>query len=185
MRAVFGLGNPGRKYERTRHNVGFLVLDTLADKYKIKINRYEFQSLLGEGKIEGEEVLLVKPLTFMNLAGTVLRNICREFGVGSGDLLVINDDADLKVGRIKIIKKGGDAGHLGVRSIIQSLESEDFPRLRIGIGRPSPGMELREYVLQEFTKEEWEVIQSAILRAVSAVEVIILQGIEKAMTQYN
>jgi len=173
MRAVFGLGNPGRKYERTRHNVGFLVLDTLADKYKIKINRYEFQSLLGEGKIEGEKVLLVKPLTFMNLAGTV------------GDLLVINDDADLKVGRIKIIKKGGDAGHLGVRSIIQSLESEDFPRLRIGIGRPSPGMELREYVLQEFTKEEWEVIQSAILRAVSAVEVIILQGIEKAMTQYN
>jgi PTH1 family peptidyl-tRNA hydrolase len=160
-------------------------VDVLAGKYKIKMDDYKFQSLLGEGKIGGEEVLLVKPLTFMNLVGTSLRDICEYFRINRGDLLVITDDADLKLGRIKITRKGGDAGHLGVRSIIQNLKSENFSRLRIGIGRPPPGMELPEYVLQEFTREEQEVIQFVILRAVSAVEAIILQGIEKAMTQYN
>lgn len=185
MRVLCGLGNPGAKYRYTRHNVGFLVVDALADKYQIRIDRFKFNSLIGEGNIQKEKVLLVKPLTFMNLAGVAVKEICEALGVDRKALLVINDDADLELGRIKIAQKGKDAGHLGVRSIIESLKDQNFLRLRIGIGRPPEGIQLRDYVLQEFTSKEWELIQSTILRAVGAVETIILQGTEKAMNEYN
>ncbi len=185
MKIVFALGNPGERFVRTRHNVGYLVADALAKKYGREINTYECRSLTGKIKIGNEEVLLVKPLTFMNLSGMAVREIQDKFKLDPRNFLVINDDADLKLGRIKIVRSGGDAGHLGVRSVMEALKSDQFPRLRIGIDRPPPEIELREYVLQEFTQEEWEVIKSVILTATKAVEAIILQGIEKAMSQYN
>ncbi len=185
MRVVVGLGNPGRKYQRTRHNVGFLVINALANKYKIEINQYIFQSLLGRVEIAGRQVLLIKPLTYMNLVGSVLKNISQEFKVQVEDILVINDDADLELGRLKISKGSGDAGHLGVRSVIENLGSKEFPRLRIGIGRPPLNMCLQEYVLREFTSGEWEVMQEVFSRALTAVDMIILEGIEKVMINFN
>ncbi|MCD6256837.1 aminoacyl-tRNA hydrolase [Candidatus Aerophobetes bacterium] len=185
MKVVFGLGNPGREYRRTRHNIGFLVLDTFAERHNVKLDQYNFQSLTGKLKINGEEVFLVKPLTYMNLVGSAIGDIYRNLNIKIKDIIVINDDADLEFGRIKIVRKGGDAGHLGVRSIIQNLGSEDFPRIRIGIGRPSQQIELKEYVLQEFTPKEWEMIKPVILKAAEATETIILKGIEEAMINYN
>ena len=184
MRVVFGLGNPGSTYQRTRHNVGFLVINALADKYETAVNQYDFQSLLGTVQVAGSKVLLVKPLTYMNVVGIAAKDILRRFGLEAKDILVINDDADLELGRIKISQRGGDAGHLGVRSIIEHLGSQEFPRLRIGIGR-SQREELREYVLQEFTRVEWETIQKVIPKAVTAVDMIILEGIEKVMASFN
>lgn len=186
MRVVFGLGNPGKKYERTRHNIGFLVIDAFAKKHNVELDQYNFHSLMGRLKIGKEDTFLVKPLTYMNLVGNAIKEIYKNFDIEIKDIIVINDDVDLELGRIKIAGKGGDAGHLGVRSIIQSLESEDFPRIRIGIGRPFfQEITLREYVLQQFTPEEWEKIEPAILKATAAVEAIILEGIEKAMSRYN
>ena len=121
----------------------------------------------------------------MNLAGEAIGNIYRHYNLQTSDIIVINDDVDLEKGRIKIARRGGDAGHLGVRSVIQALNSKDFPRCRIGIGRPSEKMDLREYVLGEFTKEEWQIMEPVILKAASAIEVIILEGIDKAMAKFN
>jgi len=182
---VFGFGNPGKEYEKTRHNVGFLVIDALAKKYKKKVNQYSFQSLSGKVKIGKEEVLLVKPLTYMNLAGIAVRDVLQSFKLQPKDILVVNDDADLELGRIKISRGGGDAGHLGIRSAIEKLGSKEFPRLRVGIGRPPEGMHLRDYVLEEFTPEEWKVIQKVLSECVLAVETIVLEGIEKAMARFN
>lgn len=185
MKAVFGFGNPGKKYERTRHNVGFLAVDAMADRYKTGLNQYNFQSVVGRVKVGGGEILLVKPITFMNLVGVAVKDILRSCEIQLEDMVVITDDADLELGRIKISRRGGDAGHLGVRSVIENLGSEDFSRLRIGIGRPPPGMQLTEYVLQDFTTEEWERIQKVLFDAVAAVETIILEGTEKAMASFN
>ena len=185
MRVVVGLGNPGRKYQKTRHNVGFFVINALADKYKTEINQYIFQSLLGKVKIADRQILLIKPLTYMNLVGSVVKDISQEFKVQVKDILVINDDADLELGRLKVSKGSGDAGHLGVRSVIENLGSKEFPRLRIGIGRPPPDMCLREYVLQEFTFGEWEIMQKVFPRALTTVDMIILEGIEKVMINFN
>ncbi|MBE0478611.1 aminoacyl-tRNA hydrolase [Candidatus Aerophobetes bacterium] len=185
MKVVVGLGNPDKKYERTRHNVGFLVIDALAHKYKVEINEYNFESLLCRIKIEDRETLLVKPLTYMNLAGAAVRQIVQSFRLELKDILIINDDADLPLGRIKICRKRGDAGHLGVRSVIENLGSKEFSRLRIGIGRAPEQMQLSEYVLQEFNYEEWNLMQEVLLRASLAVEKVILEGIEEAMVGFN
>lgn len=185
MRVVFGFGNPGKKYQKTRHNVGFLVIDAIAGKYKIEVNHYNFRSLLGKVIIENTETLLVKPLTYMNLVGIAVKDVLQNFGIPLQDILVVNDDADLELGRIKISRRAGDAGHLGVRSVIENLGNKQFPRLRIGIGRPPQGMQLREYVLQEFTTEQWQVIQKVLPNSVVAVETIILEGIEKAQLEFN
>lgn len=182
---MFGLGNPGEKYEKTRHNAGFLVIDAFAKRHRIEVKQYRYESLLGRVKIKEREVLLVKPLTYMNLAGVAMKQVLHSCRIGVEDILVINDDADLELGRIKISRKGGDAGHLGVRSVIEALGSRDFPRLRVGIGRPDEGISLREYVLEEFTPEEWEVMQKVFPRAAEAVETIILEGIERAMSSFN
>lgn len=185
MRLVFGLGNPGDRFQKSRHNVGFLVVDALASKHNINVDSYKFQTFLGKGKIHDVEILLAKPFTFINLAGEAAKRICQQFHIQTPDLIAITDDADLDMGRIKIARKGGDAGHLGMRSVIKSLGSEDFPRVRIGIGRPPIGIQLREYVLQKFTEKEWETVESAIIRATSAIETMIGKGIEEAMTRYN
>ena len=185
MRLVFGLGNPGREYYKTRHNVGFLVIDCLSEKYQVDVENYCFRSLIGEGKIKGEKVILAKPLTFVNESGFSLKEIKTHYQLSPEDIIVISDDADLPLGRIRIAKKGGDGGHRGLRSIIQSLKTENFPRLRIGIGRPLEGMNLEDYVLEEFTPSEWELMELIIQKATLAIETVLTQGLDEAIQKYN
>lgn len=185
MKVLVGLGNPGLEYEKTRHNVGFMVIDILADKHKGKIVRYNFQSLVGKIQVNQQEVTLVKPLTYMNLVGAAVKEMMVGLRLELKDILIINDDADLQLGRIKICKQAGDAGHLGVRSIITSLGSKEFARLRIGIGRPSQEKELSEYVLKEFDTAEWSFMQTVFSDAVRIAETFVFEGIEKAMLTSN
>jgi len=185
MRVIFGLGNPGKRYEQTRHNIGFRVIDRLSQKHRIKLNKYLCQAWIGEGKIEEERVLLAKPLTFVNAAGISLFQIKQKYGIKLEDIVVISDDADLELDKLRLARKGGDGGHKGLRSIIESLNTEKFCRLRIGIGRPEEKINLREYVLEEFTFKEKEIIEEAIDRASQAVEMLIREGIDEAMKHYN
>ncbi len=185
MRLVFGLGNPGKKYCRTRHNVGFLVIDCLSERFKIGMGSYCFGSLVGEGKIKGEKVILSKPLTFVNESGPSLKEIKTHYHLKLEDIIVISDDADLPLGRIRVAKKGGDGGHRGLRSIIQSLKTEDFPRLRIGIGRPLKEMGLEDYVLEEFVPSEWELMELIIQKVTLAIETFLTEGMDEAMQKYN
>jgi len=185
MRLIFGLGNPGREYAHTRHNVGFMVIDNLSKKYKIHLDVYKFQALIGEGRIGNQSVILARPLTFVNEAGKSICQIKESYQIDPSEMIVISDDADLTLGRLRIAGKGGDGGHKGLRSIIQALKTEEIPRLRVGIGRPEGDMELRDYVLEEFAPQEREVIEEVIERASQAIEAIILQGIQKAMKEYN
>jgi len=185
MRLIFGLGNPGEEYKDTRHNVGFLLIDKLSQLYKISLDVFKFQALIGEGKIAEEKVILVKPLSFVNNAGKPLLELKRSYEVKNEDIIIISDDVDLEKGRIRITSKGGDGGHKGLRSIIQFLETSEIPRIRIGIGRPEEEVDLRSYVLGKFTPLEREIIEESIKRAIEAIKVMILEGIEKAMREFN
>lgn len=185
MRAVCGFGNPGKQYEKTRHNIGFLAIDALAGKHNVKVDKYNFGSLWAKVHIHEEDVLLVKPLTYMNLVGSAVKDIFDRYKLTLQDVLVIHDDADLELGRIKISKTGGDAGHRGVRSTIESLGSKDFPRIKLGVGRPADRTQLREYVLEQFTPREWELVKEVLSRCVAAVHMIMGEGIEKTMSMFN
>ncbi len=182
---IFGLGNPGPEYRQSRHNLGFRVVDSVSQKYKIELNSYSHQALIGKGCIGKEVVILAKPLTFVNVAGESLYQIKQSYRLTCQDLILISDDVDLDLGRLRIGSKGGDGGHKGLRSVIRSLGTNLIPRLRIGIGRPSEEGDLKEYVLGEFKVSEKEVIEAAINRASEAIETIISQGIDKAMSKYN
>lgn len=185
MKLIVGLGNPGRNFKGTRHNVGFEVVDKLATKYRIKWRRRRrFRSSVGEGIILGEKVLLAKPLTFVNLSGEAISLLLKRRGVKVEDLVVVYDDADLPLGTLRLREKGGSGGHKGMLSIISSLHSRDFPRLRIGIGRHT-NRELEEYVLEPFTEEERAIVQDMLEKAVGALEAIIEEGLEKAMNKVN
>jgi len=185
MRLIFGLGNPGREYKNTRHNAGFLVVEALSKRYDIHLDTYKLEALIGEGQIEKERVILAKPLTFVNEAGRCIYQLKENYQMDTSELIVVSDDADLSLGKLRIASRGGDGGHKGLKSIIQSLRTEEIPRLRIGIGRPESNMELRDYVLEEFTSEQRQIIEEATERASQAIEVIILQGIQEAMMEYN
>jgi len=185
MKLIFGLGNPGEEYKDTRHNIGFLFIDRLSELYKIPLDIYKFQTLMGKGKIVGEKIILVKPLCFVNEAGKSLYEVKQNYEVKNEDIIVISDDVDLERGRIRIASKGGDGGHKGLRSIIQYLGTSNIPRIRIGIGRPEEKMDLRDYVLGNFTFEERKIIKESIDRATRAIKVIVLEGIEEAMREFN
>jgi len=185
MRVIFGLGNPGRDYEQSRHNVGFRVIDRLSCQHRIKLNKYLCQAWIGNGKIGRKEVLLAKPLTFVNAAGISLFQIKQKCEINLENIMVISDDVDLELGKLRLACKGGDGGHKGLRSIIQSLQTEEFPRLRIGIGRPEESVDLKEYVLGEFASSEKKIIEEAINRASQAVKMVIEQGIDEAMRHFN
>ena len=155
MYIIAGLGNPGRKYVGTRHNMGFEALDAVAAKYKIDIKKAKFNALYGEGTIEGEKVVLVKPQTFMNLSGEAIRQFKDWYKVDNSQIIIIYDDTSLPVGKMRIRPKGSAGGHNGIKSIIYQLNSDEFPRVKIGIGSPSnPDYDLADYVLGKFTKEE-------------------------------
>ena len=185
MRVIFGLGNPGKEYEEPRHNVGFRVIDRLSQEYKVKLDSYLCQSWMGEGKIGKEKILLAKPLTFVNLAGSSLSQIKQKYAVKLEDIILISDDADLDLGKLRVARGGGDGGHKGLRSIIESLKTEEIPRLKIGIGRPDKELDLEEYVLGRFSSKEKEIIEEAVDKATEAIETMIKQGIDEAMREYN
>ena len=184
MYVIVGLGNPGRKYENTKHNVGFVTIDRLSEKYQIKVNKIKHKALIGEGIIEGKKVMLVKPQTYMNLSGESLREIVSYYDVEPEHLLVIYDDVDIDMGALRIRKKGSAGTHNGMRSVIYQLQFDDFPRIRIGIGKASKG-DMIHYVISGFVGEDRIQIEKAIDQAVSAVGTWLSKGIDLAMSEYN
>ena len=184
MFVIVGLGNPGKNYENTRHNVGFLALDTLAREYNIKINKIKHKALVGEGFISGQKALLVKPQTFMNLSGNSVREILEYYKVEPENLIVIYDDIDIPCGSLRVRKKGSGGTHNGMKSILYDIQSDQFPRIRIGIGKETR-MDLKDFVLGSFDKEEKKKIEEAVLNAAKAAACILDKGIEIAMGEYN
>ena len=185
MFVIAGLGNPGRKYENTRHNMGFKTIDQLAAKNDIKVNKIKHKALVGDGIISGQKVLLVKPQTYMNLSGESLREIVNYYGIEVENLVVIYDDLDLEAGALRIRKKGSAGSHNGMKSIIYQLQSEDFPRIRIGIGK-SGGADWKDFVTGRVKdKKEQDLLSDAIIKAADATVCIIEKGIDKAMNEYN
>jgi len=190
---IVGLGNPGKKYETTRHNVGFMFVDRLSRSSGIRCNNLASDALWGQGVIAGEEVVLLKPLTFVNLSGVPVREFTSELSLPVESVIVVYDDCDLPAGKVRIRKNGGSGGHRGVESVIMSLGSVEFPRIRLGIGRPAGGAgggegaggDLRDYVLSPFDADEVDRIDEMLTRAVSAVEVLITEGLQSAMNRFN
>jgi PTH1 family peptidyl-tRNA hydrolase len=184
VKLIVGLGNPGKEYQGTRHNVGFEVIDTLARRHGIRLRKRLCKALIGEGTIGGEHVTLAKPLTFMNLSGEAVAELAHRYRLETQDIIVITDDVNLPLGRLRIRTRGSSGGHKGLRSIIQSIGSEDFPRIRIGIGQPEQ-TNMVDFVLSRFSRSERRIVREAIERAADAVEVILAEGIEQAMNRFN
>ena len=184
MYIIAGLGNPGKQYENTKHNVGFLTIDVLAEKLGIRVSKIKHKALTGEGFISGEKVILVKPQTYMNLSGESIREILSFYKADTERLVVIYDDIDLPMGSLRIRKKGSAGTHNGMKSIIYQIVSEDFPRVRIGIGGERKG-DLADYVISGFRKEDRKTVEDSILRAADAVICTVEKGIDIAMGEYN
>ena len=185
MKLIVGLGNPGKKCESTRHNIGFAAIDYIAEKEGININTGKHKALVGSGYIDGVKVLLVKPQTFMNLSGESLRPIMDFYKLEPEDFLVIFDDIDLDVGRIRIRRKGSAGGHNGIKSIISHLGSMEFPRIKIGVGAKPPGYDLADYVLGHFSKADQEILQERFEDVYDAVKLIVGDDITEAMNRHN
>lgn len=184
MYIIVGLGNPGKKYENTRHNIGFITLDYLANRYGIKITKIKHKALVGEGNISGQKVLLVKPQTYMNLSGNSVREIMQYYKVDIENLLVIYDDIDIPTGSVRIRKKGSAGTHNGMRSVVYDLQSDQFPRIRIGMGKKN-NADLKNFVVGGFSKGEKEIFERAVIHTADAVECFLQFGIDKAMNEYN
>lgn len=189
MKLIIGLGNPGNEYKWTRHNVGFEAIDKLAYDFNINVNKNKFKAIYGEGIIHGEKVLLIKPLTYMNLSGECVRDFLNFYkDIELYDILVICDDINLPLGSIRIRKKGSDGGQNGLKNIIYQLGSDSFPRLRIGIGQKPPHFTLANFVLSKFNKDEEEDIVKGITNATDAIEIFIKDkenGLSNAMNLFN
>jgi peptidyl-tRNA hydrolase, PTH1 family len=183
MWVIAGLGNPGRRYFRTRHNVGFMVIEEVACQSKIDFkDRKGYR--IGRGSIGEYDILLVEPLLFMNMSGPVIKDILRKFNVQPENLIVIHDDLDMETGKIKIKRRGSSGGHKGIESIIQSLSSKDFVRLKVGIGREE-AVPPEDYVLSKFRRNEIPLIKDAIQKAADAVHSIVSEGVDTAMNRFN
>ncbi|MDA0264756.1 MAG: aminoacyl-tRNA hydrolase [Chloroflexi bacterium] len=185
MLLIVGLGNPGTRYASTRHNVGFRFIDLVAKQSDIRLNDRREKAILGQGRIAGHDVVLAKPRTFMNNSGEGIEYLLARFGGRPSDLLVVYDEMALPVGRIRLRTGGSHAGHNGIRSIIASVQSEEFPRLRIGVGQPGQAGENIPHVLGRFTKEEEPLIAQAIQDAVAAVQCMLEENIDVAMNRFN
>ena len=170
MYLILGLGNPGPRYELTRHNAGFLVLDNLADKYKIKLAQQKYRSLYGKGEIEGLPVILTKPMTYMNESGKAVKGLLSAFNLSPEQILVVHDDIDLPLGKIKTKFTGCDGGQLGIRSTIETLRTREFCRVRIGVDRPEDREDIIDYVLSPFTEEESSLLNDVMNKAVHTIE---------------
>ena len=186
MFVIVGLGNPGKKYENTRHNAGFIAIDALADKYGISISEKKHKALCGSGVIEGNKVLLVKPQTFMNLSGESIRGLIDYYKIDEEEeLIVIYDDISLDVGQLRIRKKGSAGGHNGIKNIISHLGHNVFPRIKVGVGEKPKHFDLADYVLSRFSKEERSEMDEGYKKAVHAIEMILRGDMDTAMNEYN
>ena len=184
MRLIVGLGNPGDRYASTRHNIGFMALDRIAQAYGIAVGKKGFQSLHGSGKVGECKVILVKPQTFMNRSGEAVGEVAAYFRISPCDILVIYDDVDLPFGRLRIRPNGGSGGQRGMASIISTLGTDEFPRVRVGIGRPEGG-DVSGYVLSAFNGDERKVLDTVVERVADAVETFCVSGVIEAMDRFN
>ncbi|MBP1758696.1 MAG: aminoacyl-tRNA hydrolase [Firmicutes bacterium] len=183
---IVGLGNPGSKYEKTRHNVGFLTVDELADRKNLPIQKLRFRALTNTAQMGDHKVLLMKPTTYMNLSGQSVGEAARFYKIPPDRIIVISDDVDLPVGRLRVRRRGSAGGHNGLKSLIQHLGSEDFPRIKIGVGgKPHPDYDMADWVLGRFTDGDQKRINQAVEAAADAVTLYLSQGPEEAMSRYN
>ncbi len=186
MFIIAGLGNPGSRYEHTRHNAGFEALDRLSDRYRIPVNTKKFQALCGTGAIEGQKALLLKPQTYMNLSGESIRAACDFYKVDPEEgLIVLYDDISLPPGQLRIREKGSAGGHNGIKSIIAHLGTQNFARIKIGVGEKPSGFDLADYVLSRFDKEAWEQMEPAFGRAAEAAARLLYEDPERVMNEFN
>jgi PTH1 family peptidyl-tRNA hydrolase len=185
VKLIIGLGNPGKKYERTRHNVGFLVVDHIACQNEVKVRSKRCNALVGERSSRGEKVVLAKPQVYMNRSGESVKALIREFNASPEDIILVYDDLDLPFGRIRIRSKGSAGGHRGVASVINSLAGAQFHRVRVGIGRPPEGMNSADYVLEPFSPQEFADLNNVVSRASQAVTCLLQDGSQRAMAQFN
>ena len=183
---IVGLGNPGEKYARTRHNLGFLALDLLAEQQKLKINRIKYKALVAETEFGGARCLLMKPQTYMNLSGVAVEKAASFYKIPPENVLVLFDDISLEPGKLRIRRKGTHGGHNGIRSIIDYLQSDNFPRVKLGVGaKPNPNYDLADWVLSTFTEAERKSLNEAASHCKEIAELVITGAIEKAMNLYN
>lgn len=185
MKIIVGLGNPGKKYEKTLHNAGFLVIDELVKKYNVELNKEMFNGFYTKTRIQGEDVILVKPQTFMNLSGECVGQLCRYFKVELDDVFVVYDDMEIRFGQLRIRKNGSSGGHNGIKSLIQHFGSQDFPRLKVGVGRPNENKSVISHVLAQFSPLQEKYLPQLLEAAVGAVEMFIAGDLRAAMNEYN
>ncbi|MFD1957235.1 aminoacyl-tRNA hydrolase [Paenibacillus thailandensis] len=185
MKWIVGLGNPGTQYANTRHNVGFMVVDELARRWGIAVTQNKCKALLGEGNVQGTKVVLIKPMTYMNLSGESARAFMDYFKADLADGLFVYDDMDTEIGKIRLRYQGSSGGHNGVKSLIQHLGTQSFNRIRMGISRPEPGRPIVDYVLAPFPKSEQQLLQEMVGRACDAVEFALKQPFDQTMAKFN
>lgn len=183
MFLIVGLGNPGKEYDGTRHNIGFAAVDYIADKYNIELNRIKFKGIFGEGLINGKKVILLKPTTYMNLSGDSIREVANFYKLSNEEIIVLYDDISLAIGRLRVREKGSHGGHNGIKSIIANLATDVFPRVKIGVGAPKG--DLVSHVLGKFSKEENEVLDKTLRAVTEAVEIMIDKDNKEAMNKCN
>lgn len=183
MILIVGLGNPGKQYEQTRHNIGFDVIDYMANKYNIDVNREKFKGICGEGFIENKKVILLKPLTYMNLSGESIRDLANFYKLEDDEIIVVYDDISLDIGRLRIREKGSAGGHNGIKSIIQNLGGDKFPRVKVGVGQPKDN--LVNHVLGKFSKEDREHIEKVIPVVSDAIVEIVKNDAKESMNKFN
>lgn len=185
MYIIAGLGNPTKEYDKTRHNVGFSVIDVLADRYRIDVSERKHKALCGRGVIEGQKVVLMKPQTFMNLSGESIRAAVDFYKVEPEDIIIIYDDVSLEPGQLRIRLKGSAGGHNGIKNIIAHLGTQEFPRIKVGVGEKPPRMDLAAYVLSRFSQGEQKLMDDAFSEAAGAAVMMMTDGADRAMNHYN
>ena len=185
MKLIVGLGNPGKKYSLTRHNIGYMAVDLLSTDAKLCLHKQYSSAAFGQGTVFGKTVVIVKPLNFMNLSGEAVCRLARSYAVAPEDVVVIHDDMDIPFGQLRIKTRGGSAGHRGIESIITYLQSNSFIRIRVGIGKPHENIDPSDYVLQNFSNAEQTVLKEVIHKVRDCIKVILMQGPEAAMNTYH
>ncbi|WP_418474493.1 aminoacyl-tRNA hydrolase [Frisingicoccus sp.] len=185
MYIIAGLGNPTKTYEGTRHNIGFDMIDAIADKYNIDVTTKKHKALTGKGRIDGVPVILAKPQTYMNLSGESIRDIADFYKIPAENIIIIYDDISLEVGQLRIRKKGSAGGHNGIKNIIAHLGTQEFPRIKVGIGSKPEGWDLADYVLSKYSKAERECLRDAQQDVVGAAALMVHDDVDGAMNQYN
>ena len=185
MFLIVGLGNPEPEYSRTRHNMGFDVVNKLAEKYDIQIEKNGFKGIYGIGNIEGEKVILLKPQTYMNLSGDSIIEIMKFYKLQPKDIIIVYDDVDTDIGEIRIRKKGSSGNHNGMKSVIYRLNTEEFPRIRIGTGEPEDRKQMMEYVISKVSNDEYRKLQNGVKKGEEAIIELLKNGIDIAMNKFN